>query len=407
VGIDWAEATQDGGLQAAGAAKREGVQRAHTPAALDAWGTTLRTRVHGQPVALGLALNQGPLGFALRQSDFLLLCPIQPLTWARYREACTPSRAKDDPSDADLQLARLRTQRDKLPPLPPHSPTRRALAQRVAHRRRVGGDTGRLTHRLTRTLKNSCPQVRQWLEDTETDSFCDFLRRWPTLTAAPLARRTPLETCCRDHLVRAEHVSAQRRHALKAATPLTTAEGVIAPHALLVPALVAPRRGTWQAMAAFDTAMAPRAQSPPDFPLFQALPGAGPLCAPRLRVACGAQRARDASAAERHKEAGIAPVTARSGTKAWGHWRLPCPKCRRQTFGAWAAASLRHACWAQRSDQQQRAKGKAQQAAVRALAFTWLRILDRCWQDRTPDEESVYLQALHQRGSSRMHNFAG
>jgi hypothetical protein len=162
----------------------------------------------------------------------------------------------------------------------------------------VGGDTGRLTHRLTRTLKNSCPQVRQWLEDTETDSFCDFLRRWPTLTAAPLARRTPLETCCRDHLVRAEHVSAQRRHALKAATPLTTAEGVIAPHALLVQALVAQLRVTLQAIAEFDTAIAQRAQTHPDFPLFQALPGAGPVFAPRLLVAFGEQRARYAAAAE-------------------------------------------------------------------------------------------------------------
>src|SRR5919198_3755609 len=157
VGIDWADAQHDGGLQAAGSAQRECFQLAHTPEAIDAWVTTLRTRFHGHPVALCLALTTGPLVSALRTYDFLVLCPINPLTWARYREAFTPSRAKDDPTDAALQLALLRTHRDKLQPLKPQSPTMRALAQLVEHRRRVVGDKVRRTHRLTRPLKHSFP----------------------------------------------------------------------------------------------------------------------------------------------------------------------------------------------------------------------------------------------------------
>jgi hypothetical protein len=87
-------------------------------------------------------------------------------------------------------------------------------------------------------------------------------------------------------------VIAQRRQAIKAAMPLTTDAGVIAPNALVVQALVAQLRVTLQAIAAFDTASAPRAQTPPDCPLCQALPGAGPVFAPRLLVAFGEQRAR-------------------------------------------------------------------------------------------------------------------
>ena len=37
--------------------------------------------------------------------------------------------------------------------------------------------------------------------------------------------------------------------------------------------------------------------------------------------------------------------------------------------------------------------------AVRALAFKWIRILYRCWQTRTPYNETVYLNALAKRGS--------
>src|ERR687887_281727 len=132
VGIDWADATQDGCLQAAGAAKRECFQLEHTPEAIDAWGTTLRTRFNGHPVAVCLELDKGPLVSALRTDDFLVLFPIHPLTLARDREACPLSRANDDPTDAALPLALLLPHRDKLPPLTPQSATMRALTQLVA-----------------------------------------------------------------------------------------------------------------------------------------------------------------------------------------------------------------------------------------------------------------------------------
>src|SRR6266571_4152540 len=404
VGIDWADATHDICLQAAGTAKRECFQLDHTPEAIEAWVTTLRTRFSGQPVAVCLELTKGPLVSALRKYDFLVLFPIHPLTLARYREALTPSRAKDDPTDAELQLELLLTHRDTLQPLQPQSPAMRALAQLVEHRRRVVRDKVRITNRLTSTLKNYFPHVLQWFQDKDTSVFCDFLSRWPTLKAAQLARRSPLETFFRDHHVRSADIIAQRIQAIQTATPLTSDEGVIAPHVLFVQALVSQLRVTLDALETFDHAIAQRAQSHPDFPLFQALPGAGPVFAPRLLVAFGEQRARYASAAELQKYAGIAPVTERSGKKSWVHWRLQCPKCVRHTFMEWAAESIRHSFWAQLYYQQQRDKGKAHQAAVRALAFKWIRILYRCWQERTPYDEATYLQALMRRNSSLIPN---
>jgi hypothetical protein len=174
----------------------------------------------------------------------------------------------------------------------------RALAQLVEHRRRVVGDKVRITNRLTRTLKHYFPHVLHWFQEQDTVIFCDFLRRWPTLKAVQRARRAILETFFRAHHVRYADVIAQRLQAIQAATPLTTDDGVIAPHALRVQALIAQRRATLQALADVDSAIAQRAQSHPDCSLFQALPGAGPVFAPRLRVAVGAQRARSTAAAE-------------------------------------------------------------------------------------------------------------
>ena len=109
------------------------------------------------------------------------------------------------------------------------------------------------------------------------------------------------ETFFRDHHVRTADVLATRMHAIKTATPLTTDDGVIAPNALLVQALVSQLRVTLDAIEVFDQAIAQRAQRHPDFPLFQALPGAGPVFASRLLVAFGEQRERYASAAALQK----------------------------------------------------------------------------------------------------------
>jgi hypothetical protein len=222
----------------------------------------LRTRFPGQPVALCLELDTGPLVSALRQYDFLVLCPIHPLTLARYREAFTPSRAKDAPTDAEFQLELLLTHPNKLHPLMPQSATMRALAQLVEHRRRGVGDQVRIPNRLTRTLKNYFPHVLHWLQEKDTALFCDFLSRWPTLKAVQLARRSTLATFCRDHHVRSPEGIVHRSPAIKSALPLTTDAGVILPHALLVQALVAPLRVTWQAIAGCDTRASRRSRGP-------------------------------------------------------------------------------------------------------------------------------------------------
>jgi transposase len=406
VGLDWADAKHDICLQAAGSEQRQFTSLEHTPETIDQWVRTLRTRFKGQAIAIGLELNKGPIVYALRKYDFLVLFPINPVMLARYREAFTPSHAKDDPTDAELQLELLLTHRDKLKPLNPQSPRMRALAQLVEHRRRLVGDSVRLTNRLTSTLKNYFPHVLRWFHDKDTPLFCDFLTRWPTLKAAQLARRSTLGRFFRDHHVRNAEAIDQRLQAIKKATPLTTDEGVIVPHALFVQSLVTQLRVTLEAIAAFDQAIAERARRHPDFALFDALPGAGPVLAPRLLVAFGEQRERYASADEVQKYAGIAPVMERSGNKAWVHWRPQCPTFLRQTFVEWAAESIRHSFWARTYYQQQRDKGASHQAAVRTLAFKWIRILFRCWQSRTLYDESVYLGALQRRGSPLMQHLA-
>jgi hypothetical protein len=60
---------------------------------------------------------------------------------------------------------------------------------------------------------------------------------------------------------------------------------------------------------------------------------------------------------------------------------------------------VRFSIWANVYYHEQIKRGKSHQAAVRALAFKWIRILFRCWQDRTPYDEAKYLAALERHGS--------
>src|SRR5262245_24468581 len=129
VGLALADATHDSCFQVAGSPRREFLRLDHRPAVIDAWGCTLRTRFNGQPIAICLELNKGPMVSALQNYDFLVLFPVNPFTLAKYREAFTPSRAKDDPTDAELQVELLLKHRDKLTPLSPQRATMRALAQ--------------------------------------------------------------------------------------------------------------------------------------------------------------------------------------------------------------------------------------------------------------------------------------
>ena len=167
----------------------------------------------------------------------------------------------------------------------------------------------------------------------------------------------------------------------------------------MVLALVPQLRAVTAAIHRFEEEISHLCSKLPDFPIFDSLPGAGPTLAPRLLAAFGERRERFPTPASVQKYAGIAPVTERSGRKHWVHWRFICNKFLRQTFVEWAAETIPRSFWARAFYERHRAKGAGHNAALRALAFKWIRILWRCWTDRIPYDESRYLTALQHRSS--------
>ena len=59
--------------------------------------------------------------------------------------------------------------------------------------------------------------------------------------------------------------------------------------------------------------------------------------------------------------------------------------------------------WARAYYEQQREKGASRYTALRALAYKWLRIIFRCWQERSPYDEAKYIERLRAAGSPLIH----
>ena len=82
-----------------------------------------------------------------------------------------------------------------------------------------------------------------------------------------------------------------------------------------------------------------------------------------------------------------------------GALALLLQQIRRANLRGVAAQTIPRSFWAKAFYESHRARGARHQAALRAPAFKWIRILHRGWLDRVPYDESRYLMALQKRGA--------
>jgi transposase len=400
IGIDWADRKHDIHLYDPTTGQTEDYCIGAGPQAIKDWVMGLQQRYGNAPLAVCTEQKRGPLIYALCQYENLVLFPINPRTVANYRKAFQPSRAKSDPVDARILVELLLKHGDKLPVWKPESAEIRALRQWVESRRMLVGEKVRLTNRITSALKNYYPQVLDWFEDKDTRVFCEFVKRYPTVTAAQAASAEELTQFFRKHgVVRWSAITRRLEQIAHAGIALTEDIGIVEPMQWLVEALMEQLKLLLVRLLDLEAKIEALFTSLPDAALFSALPGAGPHLAPRLLAAFGSDRSRFKTAQELQRYSGIAPVRESSGKKNWVHWRWSCPIFLRQTFVEWANQSRHHSAWAQAYYRIQREKGNSHPAAMRALAFKWIRILFRCWQKQELYDEAKYVGALERKGS--------
>lgn len=399
VGIDWGHERHAIALRPEGAALEQRTLE-HSAENLHAWLDELHQRFAGRPVALAIESSRGAVIHALSARDWITVYPIHPKTSARYREAFTPSGAKDDQPDADVLLALIERHRDRLTPLHRDDDSTRRLDLFCRARRTAVDLRTQLLNRLQSLLQGYFPQALEVCgEDLGAPLALDLLARWPTLTALQKVRAATLRSFYYTHNVRRPETVDTRVQRIAQARALTTDAVVIDVSVAQIHGLIAQLRPLQKHIANLEETIAQVFAAHPDAAIFRELPGAGKVLAPRLAAAFGTDRARYPEADSVGRYVGVLPVLERSGGRKWVHWRWSAPKFLRQTFVEWAKQTTRYCPWAAAYYDLQKSRGKRPQAIYRALAAKWIRILWRCWQDRTPYDDARYCAALKNQAS--------
>jgi transposase len=399
IGLDWADQKHFWTMLTADGKRTRG-ELAHTPEAIEVWAAELAHRFDGRPIALALEQSRGSLVAIFSKYAHLHLFPLHPTSLAHYRKSVCPSGAKADPSDADLILDYLVKHPDRLRCLEPDTVETRTLQFLVEERRNLVDQHTRELLILTHWLKQIFPQILQWFDDLSTPLVGDLLKRWPGLPKLKKAAEKTLRTFFHQHNCRSEERIQQRLDEIGQAVPATNDAALLKTGTLRVQISVVLLANLRTAIADFDREIKAAYESHPDRFITESLPGAGPALEPRLVAALGSKRERFESASNMACCFGIAPVTESSGNSRWVHWRWACSNFLRQTFHEWAACSIRTCDWARQHYDRQRQKGNGHHAAVRSVAFKWIRILFRCWTDRVPYSEQRYMEALRTHGAA-------
>jgi transposase len=373
--------------------KRERYELPHSPESIQEWVGELLSRYGDGQVAVVLEQGRGALLNALMNYELFVLYPINPKSLSSYRDAFYGSGAKSDPEDAELMQEMVRHNPDRFRAWRPDDVLTRSLGLLTEGRRNLVDESTALTNRLGSLLKGHYPQALYWTGKLDTAWACDFLEQWPTLQSLQRSRRQQIVRFYERH-PRASVDLEQQLIEFEQARPLTRDEAVLEYGSLMVKALIPQLRALIASIAAFDRKIAEVFREHPDRLIFESFPGAGRALAPRLSAAFGADRDRFQAATQMQELTGIAPVTEQSGTKRWVHWRFGCPKFMRQSFQEFAEHSRRWCGWAKAYFQLQIQRGKTHHAAIRALAYKWIRILFRCWKDRVPYRDEVYSKSL-------------
>ncbi len=394
VGLDWADCEHLCSLREPSALVGRIERVGAAPEVFGPWLDTLCEKYPPGSIAVVLERPDGAVVHLLQSKASIVVVAINPTMLHRFRQAFTPSGAKDDPSDAALLAELLVRHSDKLRPLPRIDSRVSALAALTRQRRELIAQRTLLVQKLVALLKNYYPQALQLAgTDLTAPLALAFLRRWPDLNLLKSARWTSLEKFYREnHCGRAE-VLAQRRQLIADARIVSSQTSYLKICRLQLEALLVQLSALAPVIGHYDQVIEEEYGEVPGRNVIDSLPGAGPAMAPRLWVAC-AQAGASPTSLDLAQASGVAPVQRQSGKTRRVCFRHARPLFLHQSWLEFAYHSLAGSQWAREFYQKRKAIGHGNNAILRALAFKWTRIVARLWRDQVPYNEALYLKNL-------------
>lgn len=394
LGVDWGSERHAWCLIDAAGQVRDERLVAHDASAIGDALSQLRSTIATEvsAVAVGIEVGHGVLVDTLLDYGFAVFA-INPKQLDRFRDRFTSGGAKDDRRDARTLADALRTDARAFRAIHGDDPALLPLRELSRMLEELQIEQARLVNRLREQLfRIDAP----WLavSPTANDPWLWTLLRdaaHPT-TWSRLSRRR-IAAALHDHRIRRvtvdDVIAALRTPRLHAAAGVVEAVGLRI--ATLIPQLLLVHqqfRATehqidqvLEQLAADDDPGQPSEHR--DAKILQSLPGVGRVvAATMLTEACGPLAARDYPTLR--ALVGIAPVTKRSGKRAWlVHMRYACKGRLREAVYHWARTSIQHDAIARAYYQQLRDRGHNHARALRSVGDRWLRILIAMLQNRT------------------------
>jgi hypothetical protein len=396
--LDWGDQKHAIALLPRGSTQAEEIELVHQAESVHAWLDELGRRFHGQPVAVAVEASKGAIVSALLEHSWIVIYPIHPATSRRFSTAFTPSGAKDDQPDARVLLDLLVYHRSRLRAMASQEPLTRKIGLLNEVRRNMVNRRTRIGNQLTSILKNYYPQALELMgEVVHAPMSLAFLERWPEVVLLKKARPQTLRDFYYRHGVRRPQLVEARVELAGQSRALTADRALCEVAMIQVSALVSELRVLNTHIDKAEDAIAEAFKAHPDANIFRSLPSAGAAMAPRLCVLFGTDRQRWPNVGQLQKYYGISPVIEKSGKQRYVHWRWSAPVFGRQTLVEWAGLSIKSCAWAKAYYLKQKKENKGHNAILRSLAFKWLRVLWRCWRDRTPYDDARYLAQLQKR----------
>lgn len=397
IGLDWAKQKHDICLMAEdGTLEYDCI--GHNALTLERWLDKLRERFTGHRIAICMEAGRDPLLWRLQGHQRVDLFVVNTATAARYRRIFTPSGDKNDQRDAAALLDLMRCHPEKVKPHNCACAQDYAIDQLTKARRQAVNRLTGVTNSLREVLELYYPVASKLFDKLDTKLAVDFLRRWPGPKQLLAAGETVLVTFFNQHNSRSEKRMAERLEQIKGCLPVTEGPVLLEVAQMRIEEHLSQIESLNGSIKRYEEALEPAFQNHGKKHLFEGLPGAAKVLAPRLLAAFSLNNPKNAT--EMQLICGTAPIRVQSGQKTCTFMRQHCPKFLRQSFHEFAGCSIKSSTWAKAYyEHQTKTKGSGSSAAKRALAFKWIRVLTACWISNKAYNEMEYIAQLEKRKS--------
>jgi transposase len=385
VGLDWATAAHAVCVIDVQGAVRWRTSVDHSANGLTALVQRLRRWRQRGPLAIAIERPSGLVVDTLVQAGFDVV-PIHPNIVKASRPRYSAAGGKSDPGDAYLLADLLRTDGHRFRPLQPPSDDTRALRTLVRGRDDLVGQRVALANQLRALLERVWPGAARIFADIDSPIALAFLARYPTAHSAARLSEKRLAHFLRQHAYCGRRTPGELLARVQAAPVSQLGDAEAESAGDLVRALVAVLAPLVTQIQQLSAAIAAALQHHPDAAIVQTLPRTGTVNAAQILAELGDDRRRFSSAEQLAAEAGVAPVTHASGKHHGVAFRWACNKRLRAALTTFADNSRHASDWAADVYRRALARGCDHPHAVRILARAWVRVLWRCWQNRTPYE---------------------